>query len=213
LPRRSKISGSIQRVQADVSSRVGSQAFLKRKKLFQSDQRPLRGLLDTFAGSVSPPPAIIDLSLPHPRKLPRSQGTTVAYIGGSWDCFGSGHVEYLQRAKAALHSNGPLILVVGIWSDGVVEDITGEAPFFLLLERALAVIQCRYSDALILNAPREMPATIYDSLGIDIVVHGDDTSLDGVKNIQVMLPQLQTLRSLRESVLGRRKLYELRQQR
>lgn len=40
----------------------------------------------------------------------------VVYIGGSWDCFGAGHVELLRRAKSAVDD---ALLVVGIWSDQV----------------------------------------------------------------------------------------------
>lgn len=87
------------------------------------DQSPLRGLLDSFVKSISPPPATIDVSIPHCPKVPRSTGATVAYIGGSWDCFGAGHVEYLRQVRAALRPNEPVMLVVGIWSDEVCENI------------------------------------------------------------------------------------------
>lgn len=40
----------------------------------------------------------------------------IVYIGGSWDCFGAGHVEFLRRAKTIAED---VILVVGIWSDQV----------------------------------------------------------------------------------------------
>ena len=44
------------------------------------------------------------------------------------------------------------------------------------------MILAQYTDALVLNAPIDMPTTIYDSLGIDIVVNAsNDISLNSVK--------------------------------
>jgi len=175
------------------------------------DQQPLRDLLDIFAGSILPRPAIIDLDSTGHCEIPRPKDTTLVYVGGSWDCFSAGHVEYLRRAKAALHVHGPVILVIGLWSDKVVQDTTGEPPFLLLLERALAVIQCRHADGLVLNAPCDMSTSTYIYLGIDVVVNGDNDN--GLKSVQVAIPQLQTLQRLRQRVLGRKELYETRQRR
>jgi hypothetical protein len=88
------------------------------------DQRPLRNLLDAFARSISPPPAIIDLDSPGPFEIPRLGDTKVVYVGGSWDCFSAGHVEYLRRSKAAVRANGRVVLAVGLWSDKVCQYMT-----------------------------------------------------------------------------------------
>lgn len=42
----------------------------------------------------------------------------IVYVGGDWDCFGSGHVEYLRRCKE-LFATKSTTLVVGVWSDNV----------------------------------------------------------------------------------------------
>jgi len=107
--------------------------------------------------------------------------------------------------------HSPIILVIGLWSDEVVRDVTGDPPFRLQLERALAVIQCRHADALLLNAPCGMSTSTYTSLGIDIAVNVDNDT--GLKTLQVAIPQLQTLQRLRQRVLGRKELYEIRQRR
>ncbi|GJJ13933.1 hypothetical protein Clacol_008190 [Clathrus columnatus] len=33
-------------------------------------------------------------------------GRKIVYVGGGWDCFGSGHVEYLRRCKELLGAGG-----------------------------------------------------------------------------------------------------------
>ncbi|KIM76056.1 hypothetical protein PILCRDRAFT_826705 [Piloderma croceum F 1598] len=150
------------------------------------DQGPLRNLLDVFAGSIFPPPAIIDLDSPGRFEFPRHGDTKVVYVGGSWDCFSAGHVEYLRRSKAAVRVNGRVMLAVGLWSDKTIRDVAGDPPFLLLMERALAVIQCRHADALILNAPCDISISTYNSLAIDIVVNGDKDSCEiGVKVLAV----------------------------
>ena len=78
------------------------------------DQAPLRNLLNAFAGSIFPLPPVIDLDSAGRCEIPRLGDTMVAYIGGSWDCFSAGHVEYLRWAKAAVHTNGCTMLVVGL---------------------------------------------------------------------------------------------------
>jgi ethanolamine-phosphate cytidylyltransferase len=89
--------------------------------LSTSDTHSLRPLLDAFANSCSPRPAIVDLAGPGPHEILVGPSELV-YIGGSWDCFGRGHVEYLRRAKEAASALGgrPRLLVVGIYSDQVL---------------------------------------------------------------------------------------------
>jgi len=87
------------------------------------DQTPLRNLLDAFAGSISPRPVIIYLDSPGRFEIPRLGDTKVAYVGGSWDCFSAGHVEYLRRSKAAVRVNYCVMLAVGLWSDKVCQCI------------------------------------------------------------------------------------------
>jgi hypothetical protein len=90
-------------------------------------------------------------------------------------------------------------------------------------------LPAQYVDAIILNAPCDMPSSAYNSFGINVVVNGDENAglkvlplnyhvpnisdLLPRKIVQVMVPQLQTLKRLRENVLGGRELYETRQRR
>jgi ethanolamine-phosphate cytidylyltransferase len=106
--------------------------------------------------------AIIDFEFNGQCGVVTRKDATVVYVGGSWDCFSAGHVEYLRRARVAVQTTRPTMVVVGLWADEVckcthvqskkcahtrtrqtIKCVTGESPFLLLLERALAVIVCR----------------------------------------------------------------------
>jgi hypothetical protein len=92
-------------------------------RLPKPDDEHLRNLLDAFVGSVPVAFPVVDLGKPHPERLPKVEGVKYVYVGGSWDCFGSAHVEYLGRVKGAVASSGTSSgtckLVVGIWRDEV----------------------------------------------------------------------------------------------
>jgi hypothetical protein len=82
----------------------------------------MKNLLDAFVGSISPTPPIIDLgnNKNHDRQsLSKAENIKWVYVGCSWDCFGSAHVEYLSRVKEATSSMGNCKVVVGVWSDEV----------------------------------------------------------------------------------------------
>jgi hypothetical protein len=84
------------------------------------NEEHLKNLLDAFVGSILPTPPIIDLGNKHCQsRLPIMEDIKYVYVGCSWDCFGSAHVEYLRRVKEATLSMGNCKVVVGIWSDEV----------------------------------------------------------------------------------------------
>lgn len=94
----------------------------KRDLLAGTDKAKLDILMEEFVASVPYPYPVIrydTLSSEHTFMAIR-QGwpaqKKVVYIGGSWDCFGAGHVELLRRAKDVADN---VLLVVGIWSDQV----------------------------------------------------------------------------------------------
>lgn len=81
----------------------------------------------------------------------------VIYVEGSFDLYHPGHVRFLKKAKAT-----GTYLIVNIYDDAVVQDLTGlNHPFMKLHERALTVMGCRYVDEVILAAePGQIPAEI-----------------------------------------------------
>ncbi|KAG8763704.1 Ethanolamine-phosphate cytidylyltransferase [Ceratobasidium sp. 423] len=130
-------------------------------------------LIDEFAAACSDPPPIIDLSDPNNRHdtLPRDKSRDVVYIGGSWDVFGSGHVELLRRAH---QTRKDTYLIVGVWGEQAAWDECGERPLLDTLERVLAVLQCRYTSAVIIDAPVEPTVAFLSEITAKFVVNPGD---------------------------------------
>ena len=90
--------------------------------IVEPDQAFLKALLDAFVLSTIPQPQVINLAHQRPWPLEKPNGEIIVYVGGSWDCFGAGHLLYLGRAKEALsprESSSSCLLAVGVWSDHV----------------------------------------------------------------------------------------------
>ena len=91
------------------------------------------------------------------------------------DLFHMGHVNILKNAK----SFGD-ILIVGIHSDEVVRSYKRN-PILSMEERIFVVESCRYVDRVVPNAPLHVTPEYLNSLGVDIIVHGDDISEESRK--------------------------------
>ncbi|AOW02422.1 YALIA101S01e23684g1_1 [Yarrowia lipolytica] len=110
----------------------------------------------------------------------------VWYVDGAFDLFFMGHIQLLKDLRAAASKEGALI-VVGLHDDKTVNEVKGENyPIMNLQERALCVLQCRYVDAVVLQAPYIASESFVEGLakaGIQVVkiVHGATpvTDLDG----------------------------------
>ncbi|KAF8531011.1 Nucleotidylyl transferase [Gautieria morchelliformis] len=182
--------------------------------LTDTDHARLENLMDLFVQAVPYTYPLIrydTLSPNHDLVAIRrvwSAHKKIVYIGGSWDCFGAGHVELLRRAKCIADN---VVLVVGIWSDKVLQARTWERPLLALRERALAIIQCKYSDALILSPPVTLPQHMVEVLGIEMLVNSETPST--VNDVHIEVPLLQTVPGLRRRLLAQRDLYEERQRR
>jgi len=193
----------------------------------------LNRLLDAFAASCNPPLPILDLASSAPHKIFNDvhshREIITGYVSGSWDCFGAGHVEQLRRArKALLESNNRIAddeicvrLVVGIWTDEDSTKVSGEAPLLFLQERALSVIQCLHTDAIVLSAPQFLSNELRSILGIDylIMLPDQEHPKDKFKIKCISLPSgdtamhVHTASSLRSKIQSRKELYEERQRR
>ncbi|KAF8588434.1 Nucleotidylyl transferase [Ramaria rubella] len=183
-----------------------------------TDDTRLGTLIDLFVASIPHPYPVLrydrlssdECCIIRQRWPPQKK---IVYLGGSWDCFGAGHVELLRQAKNITEPENTL-LVVGVWSDQVLHDRTGGRPLLTLLERALAIIQCKYTDAVILSPPVTLTEQFADSIGIELIVNSDHPSKNkGVQHVHIHEPPLQDIASLREKLLARRELYEERQRR
>ncbi|TDL28885.1 Nucleotidylyl transferase [Rickenella mellea] len=194
-----------------------------RPELPLPDQAPLISLLQAFAASSSPHLDIKDLKRGHNNTTfaGHSDKKKIGYIGGSWDCFGSAHVDILQEARSTLAKGRPsdgVFLIVGVYSDEAVLEETSEKPLLLMYERALAVAQCLHTDALILNVPRDLGEAQMESFGIECVflTNGEPSKTSArLSNVSIgkAASQLFTVDSLRTKVLGERGGYEERQRR
>ncbi|KAF8525201.1 Nucleotidylyl transferase [Hysterangium stoloniferum] len=184
----------------------------------EPEQGKLRELLDLFVAAVPYPYAVLDYGNllcgngVEDIRTKRPAGKTIKYIGGSWDCFGAGHVELLRRAKE-IEENG--VLIVGLWTDQDIQVQTGARPLLTLLERALAITQCKYTDGIILSVPMALPEPVAHAIGIELVVNStsSDAAEKPLKNVSVAVPQLQDIPGLRKKLMSQRKLYEERQMR
>ncbi|KAF8682295.1 Cytidylyltransferase-like [Rhizoctonia solani] len=169
-------------------------------------------LIDDFATSCPEPPPIIDLSDPNNRHdtLPRDNPRDVVYIGASWDVFGARHVELLRRAH---QTRKDAYLVVGVWGEQATWDECGERPLLDTLERVLAVLQCRYTSAVIIDAPVEPTAAFLSEVTANFVVNpGHNFSItNDIQVLPVSVPKLQTINELRERLKDRKDLYSARQ--
>ncbi|KAB5596547.1 Ethanolamine-phosphate cytidylyltransferase [Ceratobasidium theobromae] len=169
-------------------------------------------LIDEFAASCPEQPPIIDFSDPNNRHdtLPQDNSRDVVYIGGSWDVFGSGHVELLRRAYQTRTNT---YLIVGVWGEQAVWDDCGERPLLDTLERVLAVLQCQYTSAVIIDAPAEPTPAFFSEIAAKFVVNPGDqfAATDGIQMLSVVIPKLQTIEELRERIITRKEIYSVRQ--
>ncbi|KAJ1309732.1 hypothetical protein OPQ81_006497 [Rhizoctonia solani] len=187
--------------------------LLPETRLLAPDEA-LWKLIDEFAAACPEPPPIIDLSDPNNRHdiLPRDNSRDVVYIGASWDVFGSGHVELLRRAHQARKDT---YLIVGVWGEQAVWDECGERPLLDTLERVLAVLQCRYTSAVIIDAPVEPTSAFLAEITAKFVVNPGDNFVitNSIQVLPVAVPTLQTIEELRERIKDRKDLYSARQKR
>ncbi|KAF8758478.1 Cytidylyltransferase-like [Rhizoctonia solani] len=92
-------------------------------------------------------------------------------------------------------------------------DECGERPLLDTLERVLAVLQCRYTSAVIIDAPVEPTAAFLSEVTAKFVVNpGHNFSItNDIQVLPVSVPKLQTINELRERLKDRKDLYSARQ--
>ncbi|KAI5778280.1 hypothetical protein EDC01DRAFT_724076 [Geopyxis carbonaria] len=110
----------------------------------------------------------------------------LVYVDGGFDLFTPGHIEFLRRVHAQYAEGEEIYVVVGVHSDRTINTHKGlNYPIMSQFERALCVLQCRYTHALILDAPYVPDARFLDSLGetfggaVAEVWHGPTNFMEG----------------------------------
>ncbi|RVD83175.1 uncharacterized protein DFL_007574 [Arthrobotrys flagrans] len=107
----------------------------------------------------------------------------VIYVDGGFDLFSSGQIEFLrlvvEAEKNKYPSKPPPYVIAGIHDDHTINKQKGlNYPIMNSLERSLCVLQCRYINAVILDAPfspsREFLNTIAENIDAKVqgVYHG-----------------------------------------
>lgn len=86
------------------------------------------------------------------------------YVDGGFDLFFVAHIEFLKQVREIANQQGAKVLV-GVHSDSLINSKKGHNyPIMNQLERALCVLQCRYIDGVILNAPWAIEQPYFDQI-------------------------------------------------
>ncbi|UFN46272.1 adenylyltransferase/cytidyltransferase family protein [Nocardioides okcheonensis] len=99
------------------------------------------------------------------------------YVDMVGDLFHAGHVDLLRAARA--HGDH---LVVGVLSDETAASYK-RRPVMTLAERVAVIESCRYVDEVVAGAPDRLTEEFLAAHRIATVVHGDDLSLEGARQV------------------------------
>lgn len=94
------------------------------------------------------------------------------YVGGTFDLFHAGHVEFLKRAYVAGDHT-----TVGLNTDEFAARYK-RRPVMSLAERLVVVKACRYVDDVIVNRGDEDSRPAILEARADVVLHGNDWARD-----------------------------------
>lgn len=109
------------------------------------------------------------------RKKLKDEKKKVVFTNGCFDVLHAGHVDYLNKAKAAGD-----VLIVGLNSDASMKRIKGEKrPIMLQEERAFILSNLKAVDYVTLF-DEDTPEEIISELIPDILIKGADWSLDKI---------------------------------
>lgn len=109
------------------------------------------------------------------RKKLKDEKKKVVFTNGCFDMLHAGHVDYLNKAKAAGD-----VLIVGLNSDASMKRIKGEKrPILLQEERAFILSNLKAVDYVTLF-DEDTPEEIISELIPDILIKGADWSLDKI---------------------------------
>lgn len=105
----------------------------------------------------------------------KKQGKKVVFTNGCFDILHAGHVDYLNKAKAAGD-----VLIVGLNSDSSIRRIKGELrPVVKQEERAFILGNLKAVDYVVFF-DEDTPAEIIDYLIPDVLVKGADWAIDKI---------------------------------
>lgn len=115
------------------------------------------------------------------RKELKDQNKKVVFTNGCFDVLHPGHVDYLNKAKAAGD-----ILIVALNTDGSVQRIKGEKrPILSLQERAFIIGNLKAVD-FVTSFNEDTPANIISEIIPDYLVKGEDWDIGEIVGREVV---------------------------
>lgn len=100
------------------------------------------------------------------------------YIDGGFDLFHPGHIEVLKLVHQRAQQLGAKV-IVGIHDDLTVNKYKGlNYPIMNIFERSLCVLQCRYVNGIVLNAPYIPTPQFLSKIGNVVKVYHGPTDVD-----------------------------------
>lgn len=108
-------------------------------------------------------------------KKPPPKPKRVVYVDMVADLIHPGHIAFLKKAKTMGD-----YLIVGLITDEDAESYSKRRPYLNVSERSEMLRACRYVDEVISGSPYRLSDEFLDAYHIDIVVHGDDYSMEAL---------------------------------
>lgn len=152
-----------------------------------------------------------------------NEGKNIIYVSGGFDLFNPGHITLLKEVRALAKKTG-CIVYVGLLDDFTVNQVKGNNyPIMSLFERSLCVLQSKYIDGIILNAPHAIDDEYLKKLGSVVkIAHGPtnitNDEFANVKNVEIVsIPATKyagmNVASIVDRVVANREAFEERQRR
>jgi rfaE bifunctional protein nucleotidyltransferase chain/domain len=111
----------------------------------------------------------------------RAQGRKVVFTNGCFDLLHLGHVDYLEQARQLGDA-----LVVGLNTDASVSCLKPGRPIQDEAARARILASLAFVDAVVLFG-EPTPLALIDLVQPDVLVKGDDYSIDGIVGHELVL--------------------------
>lgn len=134
------------------------------------------------------------------------------FVDGAFDVLHNGHVAFLREAKK--HAR---YLVVGVHDEESIVKRRGRPPVLNLVDRARALVACKYVDGVILGTPTKITHHFLDAIQATRVARGavHETTIpdrDRYKDVHdrlvyILSPSDMTLDTIRRRVLENRDAY------
>mmetsp|Transcript_14781 Transcript_14781/g.36846 ORF Transcript_14781/g.36846 Transcript_14781/m.36846 type:complete len:725 (+) Transcript_14781:295-2469(+) len=133
---------------------------------------------------------------------PPEPGQRIVYFSDSWDMFCATHILAMREAR----EKGDYLLI-GIYSDALIDELECEPPVLTFYERTLSVLGCKYTSDILLPAPAAITDSFLQEFDISLVCVMESTNHhlpDGKDALSVPVCELKPRNALNKmAVLSR----------